>query len=155
MLKRSTAEDLASSRRAAEKAQRRFRLVLADDHPDVREEVRQLLCPEFDVLRAVGEGAALVEAAIELRPDAVVTDVQMPHMGGIEAGEQLLSRRLCEAVIVLSMYPDAYLVKSALQAGIRAYVLKVDASEELIPAVYAAVRGERYLSRGIRAKYRS
>ncbi len=152
MLKRSTAQDLASSRGAAE-AQRRFRLVLADDHPDMREEVRRLLHSEFDLLRTVGEGAALVDAAIELKPDAVVTDIQMPRMGGIEASEQLLSCGLCEAVVVLSMYPDPHLVKSALQAGIRAYVLKVDASEELIPAVYAALRGERYLSRGILDKY--
>ncbi|MGB9455067.1 MAG: hypothetical protein WCB12_03430 [Bryobacteraceae bacterium] len=85
----------------------------------------------------------------------LVTDVQMPHMGGIEAGEQLLSRRLCEAVIVFSMCPDAYLVKGPLQAGIRAHVLKVDANAELIPAAYAAVRGERSLSRRIRAKYRN
>ena len=120
-------------------------------YPDVREAVCQLLDSEFEVLRTVGEGAALVDAARELKPDAVVTDVQMPHMGGIEASEQLLSRGLCEAVVVLSMYPDAHLVKAALQAGIRAYVLKVDASEELIPAINAALRSERYLSQGVRS----
>ena len=154
MLKPETAESPGQGLGAAEKPLRRFRLVVADDHLDVREAVRQLLDPEFDVLRAVGEGSALVEATIELKPDAVVTDVQMPQMGGIEAGEHLLSRGLCEAVIVLSMYPDAHLAQAALQAGIRAYVLKVDASEELIPAIYAALRGERYLSQGVGGKYR-
>jgi len=155
MLQPSAAGDLASSRGAAEKAERRFRLVLADDYPGVREGVRQLLEPEFDVLRAVDEGAALVEAVAELKPDAVISDIQMPRMSGIAASELLLHNGLCEAVVVLTMYSDACLVKSALQAGIRAYVLKVDAGEELIPAVYAALRGERYLSRGIRDKYRS
>lgn len=96
----------------AKKAQRRFRLVLADDHHDVREEVCHLLEPEFDVLRAVGKGAA-----------------------------------------ALTMCSEAYVVKAALEAGIRAYVLKMDASEELIPAIYAAVRNQRYLSRGIRDGY--
>ncbi len=128
----------------------RFRLVLAEDHHDVREEVRRLLETEFDVLRAVGDGDALVEAAAELKPDAVVTDVRMPRLGGIEAGERILGRGLSEAVVVLSMHSDAHLVKAALQAGIRAYVLKVDAGEELIPAIYAALGGERYLSRGVR-----
>jgi DNA-binding NarL/FixJ family response regulator len=135
-------------------AEKRFCLVLAEDHDDVREQICQLLEPEFEVLRAVGEGVALVEAAAELDADAVITDIQMPRMGGIEAGGQIVSRGFCAAVVVLSMYPDAHLVKAAFQAGIRAYVLKVDASEELIPAVYAAVRGERYLSRGVRDNYR-
>ena len=127
--------------------------MLADDHTDVREGIRELLELEFDVLCAVGEGAALVQAVAELRPDAVISDIQMPHMGGIEASEQLLHSGLCEAVVLLSMYPDPHLVKCALRAGIRAYVLKVDASEELIPAIHAVLRGERYLSRGIRDKY--
>jgi DNA-binding NarL/FixJ family response regulator len=133
-----------------QRADRRYRLVLADDHPDVREEIRQLLARDFDVLRAVGDGAALLEAVAELKPDAIVSDIQMPRMDGIEAGGTLLSRGLCEAFVVLSMYPDRHLVETALEAGIRVYVLKLDACEELIPAVYAALRGERYLSRGIR-----
>jgi DNA-binding NarL/FixJ family response regulator len=131
---------------------RRYRLVLADDHPGVRQEIRQLLEPEFDVLRAVGNGAALLAAAVELHPDAVISDIQMPELGGIEAGGELLGRGLCEAVVVLSMYPDRHLVQTAMKAGIRAYVLKLDASDELIPAIYAALRGDRYLSSGVRER---
>jgi DNA-binding NarL/FixJ family response regulator len=130
---------------------RRYRLVLADDHPGLLEEIRRLLDPEFDVLGAVGDGAALVEAVADLRPDAVVSDIQMPRMDGIAAGSEILGRGLCEAVVVLSMYPDPQLVEKAFAAGIRGYVLKLDACEELIPAVYALLRGERYSSRGIRS----
>jgi DNA-binding NarL/FixJ family response regulator len=129
---------------------RRLRLVLADDHPDLREEVRRLLGPEFDVLRTVADGQALLEAAAELKPDVVVTDVRMPRLNGIQAGEEVLRRGLSATVVVLTMYLDARLVKAALQVGIRAFVLKVDAGEELIPAIYAACRGERYLSQGVR-----
>jgi DNA-binding NarL/FixJ family response regulator len=131
---------------------RKYRLVIADDHPDIRQEIRGLLDPEFEVLRAVADGAELLDAALELRPDAVISDIQMPGIGGIEAGAALLGRGLCEAIVVLSMYRDRHLVQTALKAGIRAYVLKLDASEELIPAVYAALRGERYLSTGIRER---
>jgi len=134
------------------RADRRYRLVLADDHPEVRQEIRQLLDSEFEVLRAVGDGAALVAAVVELRPDAVISDIQMPELDGIEAGCAVLERGLCEAIVLLSMYPDRHLVQTALAAGIRAYVLKLDAGEELIPAVYAALRGERYLSSGVRGK---
>jgi DNA-binding NarL/FixJ family response regulator len=139
------------SRADSQQVERRFRLVLADDHPDVREEIQQLLTPQFDILGAVGEGAALLTAVADLHPDAVVSDVQMPHMDGIEAGIQLVNTGLCRAVVLLSMYPDAHMVETALQAGIGAYVLKMDAGEELVPAVYAVLRGERYLSQGIRS----
>ena len=131
---------------------RRYRLLVADDHPDMRHEIQGLLDPEFEVLRAVGDGAALLKAAIELRPDAVISDLQMPELDGIEAGAQMLDRGLCEAIVILSMYPDRHLVHTAFKAGIRAYVLKLDAYEELIPAVYAALRGERYLSSGVRGR---
>jgi DNA-binding NarL/FixJ family response regulator len=129
---------------------RRYRLVLADDHPDMRQEIRELLDAEFEVLRAVGNGVALVAATRELHPDAVISDIQMPELDGIEAGTEVLGRGLCGAIVVLSMYPDRHLVQTAMKAGILAYVLKLDAFDELIPAVYAALRGERYLSAGVR-----
>jgi len=129
---------------------RRYRLVIADDHPEMRREVSELLNPEFEVARAVGDGMALVEATSELKPDAVISDIQMPGLDGIEAGCRVLARGSCSAIIVLSMYPDRHLVETAMRAGILGYVLKLDASEELIPAVYAALRGEHYLSTGVR-----
>lgn len=131
---------------------RRYRLVIADDHPEVRQEIRELLNGEFDVLRAVADGAALLAAATELRPDAVVSDIQMPQLDGIEAGYRVLQRGLCQAIVVLSMYPDRELVETAMEAGIRGYVLKLDAFEELIPAIHTAIRGERYLSAGVRGR---
>jgi DNA-binding NarL/FixJ family response regulator len=135
-------------------SQPRPRLVLADDRPDVLEEIQQLLASEFDVLRTVDRGGALVEAAAELRPDAVVSDVRMPGIGGIDAGAQILREGACGAVVVLSMYGEPHLVQKAIDVGIRGYVLKVDAGDELIPAVREVLGGGRYLSRGIRAKWR-
>jgi DNA-binding NarL/FixJ family response regulator len=140
----------ASAFDATHRGNRRYRLVLADDHPDMRQEIRELLDPEFEVLRAVGDGAALLDATRELHPDVVISDLQMPELDGIEAGIQVLGRGLCQAIVVLSMYPDRHLVQTAMKAGILAYVLKLDAFDELIPAVYAALRGERYLSAGVR-----
>src|SRR5690349_11395150 len=117
----------------------RSRLVLADDHADVLEEVRRLLEYEFDVLRTVDGGDALVRAVDELRPDVVISDIQMAGTGGIEAGGQILREGLCNSVIVLTMHNEPHLVGKALLAGIRGYVLKVDAGNELIPAVHTVL----------------
>ena len=138
-----------------ENEQPRPRLVLADDHKDILDEVRRLLASGFDVLCTVAEGNALIQAVAELRPDAVISDIRMPGLGGIEAGRQILRQGLSNAVIVLSMYNDSHLVGKALQAGIRGYVLKVDASEELIPAIHAVLGGGSYLSRGVSDKGRA
>jgi DNA-binding NarL/FixJ family response regulator len=128
----------------------RFRVVLADDHLDLFEEIRYLLAPEFEVVGSVKEGLALVQAAFELRPDAVISDINMPRLNGIDAGRQILQKGLCQAVIALTTYNEPLLVESAMQAGIRGYVLKVHASEELIPAVRTVLGGGIYLSRGVR-----
>jgi DNA-binding NarL/FixJ family response regulator len=120
----------------------------------VLEEIHRLLAPDFEILRTVNRGVALLEATAELLPDAVVSDLRMPDMGGIEAGERILRERLCGAVIVLTMYDEPHLVGKALRAGIRGYVLKVDAGEELIPAVHEVLEGGSYLSSGVRAKWK-
>jgi DNA-binding NarL/FixJ family response regulator len=143
-------KDLDMKGSVAERARKRLRVVLADDRPDVLGEIRDLLAPEFDVAGSAPDGSALIQAAFELRPDAVISDIRMPGMNGIDAGRQILEEGLCQAVIVLTMHNEPQFVDSAIQAGIRGYVLKVEASEELIPAVRAVVSGGAYLSRGVR-----
>lgn len=133
---------------------KRYRIVVADDHPDMRQEIRGLLDCEFEVVRAVADGAALIAAAQEEKPDAVISDIQMPVMDGIEAGRQILGRGLCRAFVVLSMYSDRHLVETALKAGVRGYVLKLDACDELISAVHSALRGECYLSARVRTRHK-
>src|ERR1017187_8289156 len=83
-------------------AQTRLRIVLADDHWDLLEEMLILLTPEFEVVRSVTEGLALIEAARDLRPDVVIADMNMPGLNGIDAGRQILEQGLCAAVIMRS-----------------------------------------------------
>ncbi|HLY18298.1 MAG TPA: response regulator transcription factor [Bryobacteraceae bacterium] len=127
----------------------RYRLVLADDHKDILDEVRRLLQDDFEIVGAVTDGAALIEAVAALRPDAVVTDIYMPGLDGIEAGAEILRRGLCNAVIVLTMHNDPQMVRKVLLQGIQGYVLKDDATEDLLPAVHAVLGGGRYLSQGV------
>jgi DNA-binding NarL/FixJ family response regulator len=138
---------------AADVARDRPRIVVADDHPELLDAIGRRLATEFDVLRSVREGCALVSAASELRPDAVISDIHMPHLNGIEACRRILRSGFCKNAILMTMYDEPELVRSALAAGIRGYVVKVDAAEELIPAVRMVLTGQTYLSRGVLKKW--
>ena len=132
-------------------ADEKLRLLLADDHAGVLEEIRQLLAPEFEIAGAARGGRALVDLAAEIRPDAVISDVEMSDMDGIEAGGLILRRGHAAAVVALTMHNDPSLVQRAFGAGIRGFILKVDAGDELIAAVRTVAGGGTYLSRSVRA----
>lgn len=130
---------------------RQFRIVLADDHEDLMSEIQALLAPDFKIVKSVTNGLALIETVRDLKPDLVVSDIKMPGISGIEACRRIIQEGLCGAAIVLTMYNEVQLVKEALAAGIRGYLLKVNAGEELIPAIRSVIDGSTYLSAGIRA----
>jgi DNA-binding NarL/FixJ family response regulator len=146
------AED-SSEMHVTKRSDHAFRVVLADDHEDVLHEIRALLDHQFDILSSVTDGLALIEAARESKPDVVISDVQMPGLNGIEACRRIVQNGSCRAAIILTIYNDFQLVKKALQAGIRGYVLKVDAGEELASAVHAVLDGSVYLSQRVRRKW--
>ncbi len=149
----STALDLNSNGGLVDAAPRRHRIVLADDHPELLIEIGRRLAVEFEVLCSVGEGLALVHAAAELKPDVVISDINMPGLTGIEACRRILQGGFSKNAILLTVYDEPELVRSALEAGIRGYVLKVDAGEELISAVKTVLAGQTYLSRRASKKW--
>jgi len=122
------------------------RLLLADDHQDLLYEVRELLQRDFDVIGVAHDGVTLIDIAADLNPDVVITDFRMPGLSGIAASSMLLKRGLCKAVVLLTEYSDRQLVEGALKAGIRGVVFKIKAAEDLIPAIYSALRGETFIS---------
>jgi DNA-binding NarL/FixJ family response regulator len=130
------------------------RIIVADDHLDMLAEIQSLLEPEFAVVSRARDGSSVVKAAAELRPDALVVDFQMLGTNGIDASVEIMRQGVCDAVVMLSMYNDPQLIRKAMSVGIRGYVLKEDAGEELISALRAVLRGGRYLSRGAGAAIR-
>jgi DNA-binding NarL/FixJ family response regulator len=129
---------------------RQSRIVLADDHQDLLHEIRALLTRDFEILDAVSDGIALIAAVRRCKPDLVISDIQMPGLNGIESCRSIIQERLCSAAILLTMHNDAQLLRDALAAGIRGYVLKVEAGEELIPAANTVLSGSTYFSRTVR-----
>jgi DNA-binding NarL/FixJ family response regulator len=131
------------------------RVLLADDHPELLQEIQALLSRDFLVLGTAADGLTLVRMAKTFRPDVVVTDIRMPKLSGIDAARTILQQKACEVIILLTVYDDLRLVRSALEAGIRGYVLKAAAGEELIAAIEETLAGRVFVSHHIGLRLRS
>ena len=123
-------------------------IVLADDHPIVRQGMRGLLEsePGFVVVGEAGDGREAVELVERLQPDIAILDLMMPELNGLEVARRALRLSSRIRVVILSMYSDEPHVLEALRAGAMAYVLKGTSTETLIFALREAMAGRRYLS---------
>ena len=128
----------------------RARVLIADDHAFVLEGLVNLLKDRFEVVAAVTDGYRLVDSATRLRPDVIVTDISMPGLNGIEAFERLKAAGSEARVIVLTLHADAELAASLMQSGVRGYVVKLLAVNELVSAVEQVLAGQIYLTPTLR-----
>lgn len=126
------------------------RIVLADDCPEVLEEMWDLLALDFTLVGAANDGTELVRMAKLAKPDVVITDIEMGEPDGILAGRQILASGMSTSVIVLTMHNEPRILQRALNAGIQGFILKIDAGEELIPAIREVLAGGTYVSRNVR-----
>jgi DNA-binding NarL/FixJ family response regulator len=122
------------------------RVLLADDHQIVLDGLLRLLEKEFLIAGAVNDGLQLVEQAAALQPDVIVADISMPLLNGIDAVKRLREEGCTARIVFLTMHPDLVYATRALEAGGSAYVLKHSASDELVTAIRAALRGETFVS---------
>ena len=130
----------------------RCRVLLADDHQIVREGLRGLLEKAgHEVIAEASDGREALRLARTLNPDIAVLDMSMPLLNGLDAAHEI--RRFAPTIktILLTMYNDKSYVLRALRGGARGYVLKTQASEDLIRAIREILRGEIYISPGVAA----
>jgi DNA-binding NarL/FixJ family response regulator len=110
------------------------------------EGLRKLLEPDWDVVGAVADGPALLEAAALLRPDLVIADISMPGIDGIEVTRRLLKIAPEVRVLILSLHTEPSWVRSAFEAGAHAYLPKSAVPEEIELAVREVLKGRFYVS---------
>jgi DNA-binding NarL/FixJ family response regulator len=122
-------------------------VLLVDDHALVRRGFRRILEDEPDIKVAgeAGNGPEAIQLADELHPKVIVMDCAMPGMNGLEATRQILDKHPRALVLMLSMHPEETLVRQALAAGARGYVLKNAVDLELGTAIRRVVNGETVL----------
>jgi DNA-binding NarL/FixJ family response regulator len=127
-----------------------IRLLLADDHAVVRHGLRALLEREgFQVSAEACDGQEAVRAAAEVRPDIAVLDISMPLLNGLDAARELKKNASGTKIILLTRHDEPQYVTEALRAGVKGYVLKNQAANDLVAAIQQVGRGGVYLSPNI------
>lgn len=122
------------------------RVLLGDDHQLIVEGLKSVLAKDFDVVGAVSNGRELVTEAERLRPDAVLLDVSMPLLNGIEAARQIKQLVPRSKLIFVTQATDRAYVKTAFQVGASGYVLKQSVATELVNALRDVLAGRYYVA---------
>lgn len=125
-----------------------LRLLVADDHEIVRKGLRSLLeaQPGWQVVSEARDGREAAAQAKELKPDVAVVDISMPTLNGLEATRQMIKVDPQIKVLILTMHDTDPLIREVLDAGARGYVLKSDASRDLVTAVEAIRRNKTFFT---------
>jgi DNA-binding NarL/FixJ family response regulator len=124
----------------------RARILLADDHKEIRDRAVRLLEPEFEVVGTVSDGTALVRAFAQLKPDVCVIDISMPLMSGIDAALKLRENGSEAKIVFLTVNEDSDFVRAALRTGALGYVVKSRMASDLCAAINGAIVGNLFVS---------
>ena len=127
----------------------RTRVLIADDHAILLDAFKRLLEPEYEVVGAVTDGQALVQAAESLKPDVIVADISMPLLNGLDAAERLLARVSGVRLVFLTVNEDPEVAAEAIRRGAAGYVLKKSAAAELFEALRRVLQGKTYITPAI------
>jgi two-component system, NarL family, response regulator NreC len=124
---------------------RKPRIVIADDNPGSLHQICALVETRFEIVAQATNGLECVDAVQRLSPSVVVTDISMPKMNGIEATRLIRKKQPDVKVVILSGHDDPVFIETAIDAGASAYVVKLFAFQDLIPAIEEVVAGRSFL----------
>ena len=120
------------------------RILVADDHEEVRKLIVRLLRRQFEVLAALGDGPTFLEAVERLKPDVCILDISMPTMSGIEVAQRLKQRDSKVRIVFLTLHDDLDFRTAAFATGAEGYVTKERMAGDLLFAVSEVLAGRRF-----------
>jgi DNA-binding NarL/FixJ family response regulator len=122
----------------------RARILVADDHEEVRNTIVRLLKRRFNVVAALGDGPTFLEAFARLKPDLCVLDISMPQMSGIEVARRIKNDDGKMRIVFLTLHDDFDLRAAALATGAEGYVTKAKMGGDLLVAISEVLAGRRF-----------
>lgn len=131
-----------------------IKVLIVDDHSLFRDGLRAMIqaSPEIRLIGEASSGEEAIKLAMELQPDVILMDIQMPGINGIEATRQIIKMSPHIAVLVVTMLEDDSSVFAAMRAGARGYILKGAKHTDLLRAIKVVTDGEAIFSPGIAVK---
>lgn len=130
-----------------------IRVVIADDHAIFRQGLAELIGQDsaFEVVGLAADGKEALKLAKSLRPDILILDITMPGLDGFQVAERIGQEKLGVRIVFLSMHKDTLSVRRGKAVGVEGFVLKEEAFDDLLYALRAVARGDRFLSPGAQA----
>ena len=122
----------------------RARILVADDHEEVRKTIVRLLKRKFEVVAALGDGPTFLEAVSRLKPDLCVLDISMPEMSGIEVAHRIKQSDSQIRIVFLTLHDDFDFRAAALETGAEGYVTKARMGGDLLFVVKEVLAGRRF-----------
>jgi len=128
------------------KPNRRVRVVIADDLPEMLDAIQDQLKAHCQVVARAADGVELLDYVRKHKPELLITDISMPRMTGIDALRRLRSMGITIPAVIVTVHEDEELVRAGLEQGALGFVLKSRLAEELLFAVQAALKGKVFVS---------
>ena len=120
------------------------KILVVDDHEIVRQGIRSIISqtrPLWEICGEADDGAQAIEMASKLKPDAIILDVTMPVMGGLNAAQAILQKNRDAKIVIFTMHESKTLAKLVQRSGALGFVVKSEATRDLIDALEAVIGG--------------
>jgi len=143
-----------TGKKKAEKAEKKARILIVDDHPIVRQGLAELINQEHDleVCAQAADAREAMKAVKTLNPDMIIIDIALKETSGVDLIKDIKARHPRLPVLALSMHDESVYAERALRAGAKGYIMKQEATEEVIVAIRKVLSGQVYASETITEK---